>query len=297
MIPTVDCDSMSQAPSQYIGRFAPSPTGPLHAGSLVAALASYLDARAHNGQWLVRIDDIDPPRAVPDADHLILECLRAHGLHADQTVSYQSTHSDAYDTALSALAAADLLFHCRCTRANLGPLGTCVRDCGVAPASKPSADTSLRVKVDPDVIITFDDLIRGPQRFTLGQQISNFIVRRRDGLYAYQLAAAVDDAAPSVSHVIRGSDLLDSTPRQIYLQQHLQLGSPQYGHLPVVTDADGNKLSKQSGATALNNDVAVANLRAALAVLGQPAPPESLIGPEAVLGWSIANWCRECVPE
>lgn len=263
---------MSAEATPYTGRFAPSPTGPLHAGSLVAALASYLDARAAGGKWLLRIDDIDPPRAVPGSVDAILEALDAHGLKFNGPVLWQSQHASRYDAALDQLAALGLTFHCRCTRASLAPGSICIADCKERPAASASEPFSIRVAVPASEVTEFNDVVLGKQQFALGQTTPNFILRRRDGLYAYQLACAVDDAAPAISHVIRGVDLLESTHRQRYLHQLLDLASPTYGHVPVVTDTDGNKLSKQTGAPALNNANAAANLRAALQSLNQPTP-------------------------
>lgn len=285
---------MSGRTAPYTGRFAPSPTGPLHAGSLVAALASYLDARASGGHWLLRIDDIDPPRAAPGATGQILATLAAHHLAFDSPLQLQSNHSPAYEDALKQLSALGLVFRCRCTRANLGPGNTCVGPCADNPVAASEA-ASLRIRVPADLTIEFDDLVRGPQRMALGEHTANFIVRRRDGLYAYQLACAVDDGAPAINHVIRGADLLESTFRQIYIQQCLTLATPRYGHLPVLSDSEGNKLSKQTGAAPLDDGCAYDNLRAALAALGQ-AQPDTRGDIDALLSAATAQWRRERVP-
>ena len=285
---------MSRQPAPYTGRFAPSPTGPLHAGSLVAALASYLDARAAGGRWLLRIDDIDPPRAAPEATGQILATLAAHHLHFDGPLQLQSNHSQAYDAALEQLMAKGLAFRCRCTRATLGPGNTCIGRC--ASETVPASETaSLRIRVPADLRVDFDDLILGPQRVALGKTTPNFIIRRRDGLYAYQLACAVDDGGPGINHVIRGADLLDSTCRQLYIQQSLALDPPRYGHLPVLTDDQGNKLSKQTGAAALENDKAYDNLRHALTALGQ-ALPDTHSDIDALLAAATKQWCRRQIP-
>lgn len=260
----------------------------------MAALGSYLDAHHHRGHWLVRIDDIDPPRAAPGAEEDILHCLTAHGFDVD-TVDHQSAHSAAYDHALKQLDRYGLLFRCQCTRSTLGPGGICVSDCATAPPP-PSTPTSLRVHVPEDLTIRFEDRVCGPQTCALGKTTTNFILRRRDGLYAYQLAAAVDDGAPEINHVVRGEDLLDSTPRQIYLQQCLGLTSPAYAHLPVVTDRNGIKLSKQTGALALDPRLAAANLRDALQQLGQDEPPEALRDPRDILHWAKRHWSMDRVP-
>lgn len=294
----------------YRGRFAPSPTGPLHNGSMVAALASYLDAKHHGGCWRLRIDDIDPPRSVAGSVERIIDCLRHHGLQPDGEIDYQSQHSDLYDQAIQALANRGLLFACRCTRATLHSAGYCQADCSTEPFDErdlqahahqggkrlPKPAASLRVKVDAEVTLSFDDAIKGYQQSSLGATLPNFIVRRRDGLYAYQLAAAIDDAMPGISHVIRGSDLLTSTFRQRYLQSLLGLGSPTYGHLPVLCLRDGSKLSKQTGAPPVDNDQVATNLRDTLAVLGQAPPPDQLATND-ILTWAIEQWDLERVPK
>ncbi len=285
---------MSTAARRYSGRFAPSPTGPLHAGSLIAALASYLDARAAGGQWLLRIDDIDPPRAMAGATERIVACLHAHGLIHDAAIRYQSERNQAYDAALATLAEHGHTFHCSCTRRSLGPTGDCVADCATRETPT-EPQTSVRIRVPKDWHDRFDDALLGTQHTALGASCSNFILKRRDGLYAYQLACAVDDGAPDISHVIRGADLLSSTHRQRWVQTCLGLTPPVYGHLPVVTDPAGNKLSKQTGAPPLDNDAAAANLRRALSFLGQPEPP-----PDAdvaqILSTAVMHWSPAAIP-
>lgn len=278
----------------YRGRFAPSPTGPLHAGSLVAAVASFLDAHAQQGDWHVRIDDIDPPREIAGATERILDCLQAHGLVGGSKTRFQHDRAGAYREALNALLSSGHAFYCRCTRSVLGPEGVCIAGCEYSAATQ--EPTSIRVKVPIDTQITFDDLILGRQHYALGQILPNYIVRRRDGLIAYQLAAAVDDGG-DITHVIRGADLASSTPRQIYLQRLLALHTPNYGHLPVITGADGHKLSKQTGAPALDKDAATHNLRAALAVLGQHKPPAHLTDPSELLAWAQMHWDRMRIPK
>lgn len=280
---------------RYHGRFAPSPTGPLHAGSLVAAVASFLDAHAAQGDWHIRIDDIDPPREIAGAAESIVDCLQAHGLVSDSKTRFQHDSAPAYQKALTLLLNSGHAFCCRCTRNVLGPEGVCIAGCEHnAPAQEPA---SIRVKVPIDTQIIFDDLILGRQHFALGQILPNYIVKRRDGLIAYQLAAAVDDGSNDITHVIRGADLASSTPRQIYLQQLLALRTPNYGHLPIITGADGHKLSKQTGAPALDTATATDNLRSALAVLGQPSPPAHLRKPPALLAWAQTHWDRERIPK
>ena len=273
----------------YRGRFAPSPTGPLHAGSLVAALASFLDARHQGGVWRVRFDDIDPPRAVAGSERDIIAALRGHGLHWDEPILYQSEHSERYESALQTLWQQGYLFRCICTRTTLSSAGTCGQDCRNAdyPAT---LGHSLRVRVIPERLQNFTDRFMGEQAVATGGVPADFIVKRRDGLFAYQLAAAVDDALPHVTHVVRGDDLLTSTHRQRWLQQLLGLTSPDYAHVGVVCDHAGNKLSKQTGAEALNVSAAAENLRDALRHLRQQPPPASAKTVIDLLGFAIEHW-------
>lgn len=286
---------MSHAEPAYRGRFAPSPTGPLHMGSLIAALASYLDARHHHGQWLVRMEDIDPPRESPGAASAILASLARHGLIADGDIMFQHTRSRAYDGAIARLATEGLLFHCLCTRQTLGPNGACGGQCDGSPPAdgRPSAQ---RVRVSASTKIGFDDLVQGPRQWHLASDLPDFTVRRKDSLYAYQLAVAVDDLAQGITHVIRGSDLLDSTPRQIYLMHCLGSEAPIYGHIPVIIDRDGHKLSKQNHAPPLDDLQAEENLRAALMFLHQPTPPENLAGTDAILAYAVEHWSLALIP-
>ena len=277
---------------RYVGRFAPSPTGPLHAGSMIAALASYLDAKRNGGLWLVRIDDIDPPREIPGASEGILGTLKAHGLHPD-AIEYQSHHSDRFTRAIEQLKHEGNAFYCGCSRNSLGAGGVCVSTCQRQGHSK-TLNTSLRVIVPAGAQIEFDDVIQGKQTFELGKQHANFIVRRKDGLFAYQLAAACDDGQ-GITHVIRGCDLLESTPRQLFLQNLLGLSSPQYGHLPLVYGPDGHKLSKQAGAHGVNNATPCANLRTAAEHLGIPKAPNSTAEPTQLMDWYIEHWDRNRV--
>ncbi|HTD03160.1 tRNA glutamyl-Q(34) synthetase GluQRS [Undibacterium sp.] len=246
---------------RYVGRFAPSPTGPLHLGSLAAAMASYLDARAHDGLWLVRIEDLDFDRNVAGADHAILDSLQRCGMHIDGEVQWQSKRLDLYETAFAQLAAQ--IYPCACSRREIadsrtgtsGPAaliypGTCRN--GVA-AGKRARAYRLRVPCQPEGIIRFHDRWYGAMAQDLGREVGDFVLRRADGFWAYQLAVVVDDAAQGVTHVVRGADLLDSTARQIYLQRLLGYPQPAYLHVPVVTNALGEKLSKQTGAQAFDD--------------------------------------------
>ncbi len=286
---------MHRETTSYRGRFAPSPTGPLHLGSLIAALASFLDARHHGGVWLVRMDDLDPPREEPGAADSILDSLRHHGLHWDEDVLYQGKRAGAYTEALAKLGDAGLLFACDCTRAGLGGAGNCSGNCRERQDEITGA-RSIRVTVPPDCSIHFHDLLQGPQDATLGEDLPDFILRRKDGLHAYQLAVAVDDAAQDVTHVVRGSDLLDSTARQVYLQQRLALPTPHYAHFPVVTNREGQKFSKQNLAPPLDNSQAVRNLRLALRFLHQPEPPPAIGEAAALLDWATDHWSLDRVP-
>lgn len=245
----------------------------------------------------MRFDDIDPPRAVAGAEQDITHCLIQHDLVPTGEIDHQSQHSKAYDQALAQLAANDQLFFCTCTRSTLGAHGCCTGHCREqgdrAPEEQPA---SLRIKVPQQTVIEFDDVIKGRCQFPLGETLSDFIVRRKDGLYAYQLAAAIDDGGGNISHVIRGDDLLDSTPRQIFLQQCLGITSPIYGHIPVILGEDGHKLSKQAGAPAISLTHKTENLRCALNDLGQEPPPLEMQHPKAILSWAAEHWDRQRIP-
>ena len=281
--------------AQYRGRFAPSPTGPLHLGSLIAALASYLDARSRGGTWLVRMDDLDPPREEPGAAQSILLSLQRHGLHWDEDVLWQSERAPAYTAALHELASGDHLFYCDCTRATLGPGGACRGRCKPRQTAV-TTPCATRVTVPDDCQIRFTDQLQGLQHISLGEQFPDFVVKRKDALVAYQLAVVVDDAEQGITHVVRGSDLLDSTPRQIFLQQILGYNSPQYCHLPIITNSQGQKLSKQRQARALDDNLAPANLRSALQFLQQGEPPMQLITVEQILAFAIGQWSPQQIP-
>lgn len=250
---------------RYRGRFAPSPTGPLHFGSLVAALGSFLRARSQQGEWLLRMEDIDTPRVVPGAAESQLETLRRFGLEWDGEVLWQSQRQDAYRAALARLDAAGLLFACRCSRNELG--GAVHRHCVTTRSDGPAA---LRLRV-PDRSIGFIDAIRGPQQQNLALDVGDVVLRRIDGLIAYQLAVVVDDAETGITEIVRGADLLDSTARQLFLQAALDLPHPAHAHLPLALDAQGHKLGKSQQALALDPADPLPALRAAWAFLGQPA--------------------------
>ena len=283
----------------YRGRFAPSPTGPLHLGSLVAAVASWLQARHAGGAWLLRIEDIDPPREPQGAAEAILHSLRSHGLDWDESILWQSQRSAAYDAALSALHANGYVFCCACSRRELGPQGDCQRGChqrGVHQTATEEQLSALRVKVPSSFITTWLDPWQGRQHWPLGEMLSDFVVRRKDGLYAYQLAVVVDDAVQGITEVMRGADLLDSTPRQQLLQALLGYHTPHYAHLPVLADAQGHKLSKQNHAPPLTSSTPEQNLRVALAALGQASPPNTSQTVDAILAFALNHWSPAAVP-
>jgi glutamyl-Q tRNA(Asp) synthetase len=285
----------------YVGRFAPSPTGALHFGSLVAALASWLDARAARGTWLLRIEDLDAPRAQPSAADLILRSLEALGLTWDGPVAYQSLRAARYEAALQRLQART--YWCGCTRREIADSsvrrapdgaqiypGTCRE--GLPSGKRPRA---LRVRTD-GAPIAFEDRVQGNQRQELLRDVGDFILYRADGQFAYQLAVVVDDAEQGVSDVVRGADLLDSTARQIYLQRLLGYPTPRYLHVPAAVNAAGEKLSKQTGAQPIDVARREALIREALRFLNQPATADL---DEAVLNWDPARIPRReaMVPE
>ena len=252
--------------TSYRGRFAPSPTGDLHFGSLVAALGSWLDARAHGGEWLVRIEDLDPPREVAGAAERQLATLAAFGLEADAPVVRQSERAPLYDAALAGLEQAGRLFRCACSRSDLAASNGIHRAC-LRPWS-PGLPYALRLRM-PDETICFDDRCHGRTCQALATAVGDLVLRRSDGHYAYQLAVVVDDAAQGVTDVVRGADLLDSTPRQILLQRLLGLPTPRYLHLPLVRDEQGRKLSKSLAALPVDSSDPLPALRAAWRHLGQ----------------------------
>ncbi len=289
-------------PTSYIGRFAPSPTGPLHLGSLVAAVASWLDARAVNGQWRVRMEDLDRPRCESGAADIILHQLEAYCLQWDGEVLLQSQRDDAYAAALDALKSRGAVFPCACTRSQLAAAphnpegeiiypGTCREG---LPAG--TAGRAWRCCV-PNVNAPFNDRVHGELQQNLAREVGDFVVRRADGLFAYQLAVVVDDAFQNITDVVRGADLLWNTPRQIHLQTQLGLPTPRYAHVPLITNAAGQKLSKQTLAPALPEQARSAVMAQALALLGQ-TPPVELIGadPAELLAWARAHWHIENVP-
>lgn len=272
-------------PAGYRGRFAPSPTGPLHLGSLLTALGSWIRARQRGGAWLVRIEDIDPPREVPGASRAIIAALAAFGLESDEPVWWQHERGPAYAEALGQLVTSGAAFPCWCSRAALGPGGV-HRACIVAP--QPDREPAWRLRVEVGEV-GFEDVLQGFVVEHPSETTGDVVLKRGDGLWAYQLAVVVDDAAQGITEVVRGADLLDSTPRQLLLQRALGLPSPSHLHLPVIVDSHGVKLSKSAGSLALDPRDPLPALRLALAVLGLP--------PRATNGGTVDQLLARAVDE
>jgi len=277
-------------PSNYIGRFAPSPTGPLHAGSLVAALASWLDARANGGRWLVRIEDVDGPRCPPGSDRLILDQLDRCGLRPDAPPQWQSQRGELYAQALARLQDAGWAYGCACSRKDIAAAprhadpvypGTCRAGTQGRPVR------AWRLLTAGSGVVSWRDRRLGPQSQALEAEVGDFVLRRADGLWAYQLAVVVDDAAQGITDIVRGEDLADNTPRQLLVQQRLGLPRPRYLHTPLVLGANGEKLSKQNGAQALDLAEPVEALRGAARHLSLRLQSPALDGllAEAVAAW------------
>lgn len=288
----------------YIGRFAPSPTGPLHFGSLVAATASFLDARKHEGKWLVRIEDIDPPRAVPGSSGQILRTLEAFGMSWDGPVMYQSMRIADYENALVKLDRLGLVYPCTCSRKEVASVSATGVEGPIYPGTCRDAATRLeretfawRMRTNSDVI-RFEDAIQGAQAQQLEDEIGDFVLKRADGLFAYQLAVVVDDHEQGITNVVRGSDLLASTPRQIYLQNMMGFPTPAYAHVPIAINANGEKLSKQTLAKPIKTINPEASLWQALSFLGQ-SPPEYLCQEplDSVWRWAISHWELAKIPK
>jgi glutamyl-Q tRNA(Asp) synthetase len=279
----------------YIGRFAPTPSGYLHFGSLVAALASYLDARSVGGQWLLRMEDLDPPREIPGARDEILRSLEACGFEWDGAVLLQSERHNAYQEVVQHLLAQGLAYACTCSRKQLEGHG------GIYPgtcrnANHAVAGAAIRIRV-PELEYHFTDRVQGFYRQHLARDVGDFVIRRRDGLYAYQLAVVLDDAWQGMTDIVRGADLLDSTPRQLYLQELLGLPQPRYLHVPLIVQADGNKLGKSFRSPALPAAAAAAQLCRALRALGQQPPAElDQATAQEILVWGTSHWQAERIP-
>jgi len=286
----------------YRGRFAPSPTGPLHFGSLVAAVGSFLEARSHGGAWLLRIDDLDPPRVVRGAADAILRTLEACGMEWDGTVAYQSTRHDAYHCAVHQLRGRDLVYPCACSRREIADSALPGLEGYVYPGTcrlgirEGKAARALRLRTQ-GVRIGFEDRLQGRIEHDLERDSGDFVLYRSDGVYAYQLAATVDDAEQGITDVVRGADLLASTPRQIYVQRLLGLPTPGYAHLPVAVNAQGEKLSKQTHASPIERRKPLPALIAALSFLGHEPPSAAVDSNITGLWlWAIENWNLKRVP-
>lgn len=275
----------------YRGRFAPSPTGDLHFGSLVAATASYLEARAQGGRWLVRIDDIDPPREVEGSAQRILRELERLGMTPDEDVLYQSTRTKAYEQAVERLLDLGQAYWCGCSRSDLPPSGIYPGTCraGLPPGRKPRA---VRLKVG-EAVVEFVDQLQGRIAQDMRSEVGDFVIWRADGLPAYQLAVVLDDAEQGISHIVRGADLLDSTPRQILVQEKLGLPTPRYAHVPVVLGRSGAKLSKRLQSDPISESASSA-LDAALRHLGHQPPAGLEL--DRLWAWAFGNWNLDRVP-
>lgn len=284
-------DSTAHKPA-YVGRFAPSPTGDLHFGSLIAATASYLQSQHAGGQWLIRMEDIDPPREVPGSATGILRDLARLGLHSDSAVLFQSTRTPAYETAVDTLLAEGKAFWCACSRKDLPVSGIYPGTCrnGLPPGKLPR---TVRLNV-ADATIRFTDLIQGRIEEDLEHSTGDFVIRRADGLPAYQLAVVIDDDFQGVTEIVRGADLLESTGRQIHLQHCLGLKTPGYAHLPLVSGADGKKLGKRYGSDPVGRLPATEAIRLALQFLGQNPPDEMAL--EELWSWAKEHWQIKSIP-
>jgi glutamyl-Q tRNA(Asp) synthetase len=272
--------------SSYVGRFAPSPTGPLHFGSLIAALASYLDAKHHDGLWLLRIEDLDPPRELTSAPKQIMSQLRACGLHWDQEVLFQHSRLDAYQVYLDKLSA--VTYPCVCPR---NP-GVYAGTCRMRTFSQTKTPYAIRLKTHNEPI-EIADLFLGKQIFD--NDLGDFIIKRKDGLFAYQLAVVIDDVYQKINHVIRGADLLESTPRQIVIAQRLNLPIPVYGHIRLAVNPSGQKLSKQSHAIEIDTSSPMDLLRQALIALGQDTHNRASTVTR-LLTSAVRSWDRTLLP-
>ena len=285
--------------SRYRGRFAPSPTGPLHFGSLVAAVASWLDARAAGGEWLVRIEDVDTTRTVPGAADGILRTLEAFALHWDGEIVRQSERGALYDAALDSLRAQGLLYRCRCSRREVADSGLQGPEGAVYPGTCRALGLALDVEgadrmPAPESVVGFEDRVQGALEQPIARDIGDFVLRRRDGLHAYQLAVVVDDHAQGITDVVRGADLLWSTPRQVALQRALGYATPRYLHVPVAANARGEKLSKQTRAQPVDGRAPAPALAAALRFLGQPVPAAG--DAAAMLAQARGAWDPAAIP-
>ena len=281
----------------YVGRFAPSPTGPMHFGSLVAAVSSYLDAKFNNGLWLVRVEDLDPPREPAGASELILNQLLTLGLEWDKEVLFQSKRIDAYQSALDELSEKSLTYRCDCTRGSIRAKGAIYDGYCRTRIKAPRQNFAIRVRTS-NTPIRFRDEIRGAFEQNLEKDVGDFVILRKDNLFAYHLAVVVDDDFQQITHIIRGSDLIDSTPRQIYLQKELGLKTPNYAHIPIAVNDQDVKLSKQNFSQGIEIKNASALVFKSLKFLGQD-PPSVMIkaSVQEQLQWAICNWDIHAVPK
>lgn len=280
-------------PAPYVGRFAPSPTGPLHFGSLLAAIASFLQARVNRGKWLLRVEDIDPPREQPGADRQIIHALEAYGFEWDGPVTYQSQFRERHEELVQRLLEESRAYRCSCSRSDLasaprGPLGVIYP--GTCRNGSRNGEVAIRVRTD-DEPVRYRDALQGDQTHRLESESGDFIIMRRDGLIAYQLAVVADDHDQGITEVVRGIDLLESTPRQIFLQRQFGFATPAYLHIPVAENAAGQKLSKQTGAREIELQDVRPVLVQALEALGQQ-PPRDLAesGLASIWQWAADNW-------
>ncbi|MEM8593219.1 MAG: tRNA glutamyl-Q(34) synthetase GluQRS [Pseudomonadota bacterium] len=278
--------------SPYRGRFAPTPSGSLHLGSLFTAVASYLDARSHNGTWLIRMDDLDPPRTQAGAAQHIIDCLTAHGLVSDEPIRHQSACNEGYAQRIQQLIEQNALFPCTCSRQMLKKHSHYPHTChhNTLASLPPNTEYAWRIHTRDADTLTFGDQLQGCQSHQLLDLGGDFVVQRKDALYAYHLASVHDDAEQGITHIVRGNDLLLSTPQHIFLQRQLNLPQPKYLHLPVLVTPDGHKLSKQFASAALQIDTAVDNLKLVLSLLKQPPPPASMTHCHDVLTWGTEHW-------
>ena len=280
----------------YRGRFAPSPTGELHLGTLLAAVGSYLQARTQNGEWLMRIEDVDITRRVEGASDALLKALEDFGFEWDGEEVYQSHRNVLYEDALATLSQKDLIYPCTCSRKQLANETVYTGHCRHRHLPL-KEEHALRIRVE-DRLINFDDAVIGSYQQQLTSECGDFVIKRRDSLFAYMLAVVVDDAEQGVTEVVRGIDLLDATPRQIYLQQQLDYTQPDYLHLPLLVDEHGHKLGKSTGAAALDLKHPVASLHSTLKLLGQQ-PPEELASDNlnSLWQWAIEHWDINRIPK
>ena len=281
----------SNKSKNYKGRFAPSPTGPVHYGTLVAAVGSYLQAKKNNGEWLIRMEDVDITRKVDGADSDILKTLEAFGFEWHGEIIYQSEQTAHYEQALEQLISQSLIFPCLCSRKQLSESDSTIYPGTCRSRQLPEKNEHALRLLSKDLTIEFNDAVMGKQSQNIKEQCGDFVIRRRDGLFAYQLAVVVDDALQNITEVVRGADLLDSTPRQIYLQQLLNYPTPDYCHLPLAVDISGNKISKSEGATKIDLQHKEQQLISVLDFLGQN-PPENLVQSSIndIWSWATEYW-------